>query len=30
MAWALLTWPIVLIVAYYLTEFILKKKGYLD
>jgi diacylglycerol kinase len=29
-AWALLTWPIFLIVAYYGIEYILKKMNYLD
>ena len=30
MAWALLTWPLFIIVAYFLIEYLLKKKGYLD
>ncbi len=30
MAWNLLTWPLFIIVSYYLTWWLLKKKGYLD
>ncbi len=30
MTWALITWPIFLVVAYYVIEYELKKMGYLD
>ncbi len=29
MTWALITWPLFILVAYYVIEYELKKKGYL-